>query len=328
MEHRTDIGRKDTIERVDGRKPLLHVEHLGIGRTGVGTANETGTGSDAGRKSEANGGTMRNGGHQPLLRDVSFSVYPGEIVALTGPSGCGKSLTAHAIAGMLEPGIAVTQGYIYYNGEDIVPFHERRWQRLRREDIALLIQQSLSGLNPIRTVRAQLTDTLRLHGRRHLPHEQKEPGHAGAHTAPSFAAPQQAVLQGALPWMRRMISRATELAGGRATQSQEAYLHALLRKVGFADPERILSLYPFELSGGMCQRVLLAAMLSSGPRLFIADEPTTALDVINRDKVLALLQQLREDFDLTILLISHDRQGIGRVADRVLEMRPEGRMHE
>lgn len=76
----------------------------------------------------------------------------------------------------------------------------------------------------------------------------------------------------------------------------------------------------------MCQRVLLAAMLSSGPRLFIADEPTTALDVINRDKVLSLLLQLREDFELTILLISHDRQGMSRVADRVLEMTPEGRM--
>ncbi|WP_068497929.1 ATP-binding cassette domain-containing protein [Paenibacillus kribbensis] len=309
MEDRANIGRKDTIERVDGRKPLLHVEHLEICRTGAGTAI----------------GTIN---HQPLLRDVSFSVYPGEIVALTGPSGCGKSLTAHAIAGMLEPGISVTQGHIYYNGEDIVPFHERRWQRLRREDIALLIQQSLSGLNPIRTVRTQLTDTLRLHGRRQLLQEQKEPGHADAHTAPSFAAPRQAALQGALPWMRRMISRATELAGGRATQPHEAYLHALLSKVGFADPEHILSSYPFELSGGMCQRVLLAAMLSSGPRLFIADEPTTALDVINRDKVLALLQQLRKDFDLTILLISHDRQGMDRVADRVLEMRSEGRMHE
>jgi peptide/nickel transport system ATP-binding protein len=326
VENRTVFDRKEPIERVDGRKPLLHVEHLEIGRIGTGTAVGTGAGSDASRKSEANGETTRNSGHQPLLRDVSFSVYSGEIVALTGPSGCGKSLTAHAIAGMLEPGIAVTQGHIYYNGEDIVPFHERRWQRLRREDIALLIQQSLSGLNPIRTVRTQLTDTLRLHGRHQMPHELKEQGHADA--APSFAAWQQAALQGALPWMRRMISRAAEMAGGRATQSQEAYLHALLSKVGFADPEHILSSYPFELSGGMCQRVLLAAMLSSGPRLFIADEPTTALDVINRDKVLALLQQLREDFDLTILLISHDRQGMGRVADRVLEMGPEGRIHE
>ncbi|MDQ0492466.1 ATP-binding cassette domain-containing protein [Paenibacillus brasilensis] len=326
MEDRTDMGRNDMLERVDGRKSLLHVEHLEIGRTGAGIAIGKGKGSDASRKSEANGETTRNSGHQPLLRDVSFTIYPGEIVALTGPSGCGKSLTAHAIAGMLEPGIGVTKGHIYYNGEDIVPFHERRWQRLRREDIALLIQQSLSGLNPIRTVRTQLTDTLRLHGRRQMPHVQKGAGHANA--APSLAAPRQAALQGPLSRIRQTISRVAEMAGGRAMQSQEAYLHALLSKVGFADPERILSSYPFELSGGMCQRVLLAAMLSSGPRLFIADEPTTALDVINRDKVLALLQQLREDFNLTILLISHDRQGIGRVADRVLEMSPEGRMHE
>lgn len=302
MEDRAPIRCKDTIGRVDGRLPLLHVEHLEICRTGSAICES-----------------------KPLLRDVSFSVYPGEIVALTGASGCGKSLTARAIAGMLEPGIGVTQGHIYYDGEDVVPFHEQRWQWLRREEVALLIQQSLSGLNPIRTVRAQLTDTLRLHRRRQMPYEQQEPSHI--ETARSFSAPRQAVLQGAVSRMRRLMSRAAEMAGGRTTQAQEAYLHALLCKVGFAEPERILSSYPFELSGGMCQRVLLAAMLSSGPRLFIADEPTTALDVINRDKVLALLQQLRQDFDLTILLISHDRRGINRVADRVLKMGPEGRMH-
>ncbi|KZE82418.1 nickel ABC transporter ATP-binding protein [Paenibacillus jamilae] len=300
MEKRPATGRKDTIEQAYMQKPLLHVEHLEICRTGV-------------RTSEG----------KPLLRNVNFSVYAGEIVALTGPSGCGKSLTAHAIAGMLDPGVGVTQGCIYYNGEDIIPFHEQRWQRLRREDIALLIQQSLSGLNPIRTVRAQLTDTIRLHGRR-LVHAQRERGQAGA--APSHTVSQQPQSQGVRSRMRQVLNRATKLAGGRTTPEQEAYLHSLLRKVGFADPEHILSSYPFELSGGMCQRVLLAAMLSSGPRLFIADEPTTALDIINRDKVLALLLQLRTDFDLTILLISHDRQGISRIADRVLEMTPEGRV--
>ncbi|MGR6762973.1 ATP-binding cassette domain-containing protein [Paenibacillus sp. T2-29] len=298
MGERPVTGRKD-IEQAYMQKPLLHVEHLEICRTGVRAS-----GSES----------------KPLLRDVNFSVYPGEIVALTGPSGCGKSLTAHAIAGMLDPGVGVAQGCIYYNGEDIIPFHEQRWQRLRREEIALLIQQSLSGLNPIRTVRAQLTDTLRLNGGR-LMRAQKELGQADA--APSHTASQP---QGVLSRMRLMLNRVTELAGGRTIPGQEAYLCSLLRKVGFADPEHILSSYPFELSGGMCQRVLLAAMLSSGPRLFIADEPTTALDVINRDKVLALLLQLREDFDLTILLISHDRQGISRIADRVLEMTPEGRM--
>ncbi|MDY7990407.1 ABC transporter ATP-binding protein [Paenibacillus polymyxa] len=305
MEDQTALGCKYTIEQVAERKPLLHVEHLEICRTGVGASGS---------------------GSKPLLHDVSFSIYSGEIVALTGPSGCGKSLTAQAIAGMLEPGINVTQGRIYYNGEDILPFQKRRWQRLRREDIALLIQQSLSGLNPIRTVRAQLMDTLRLHGRHWMPHDQMKPGHAGA--APSHNAPQQVHPLGVLPRIRQMLSRATEIARGGATPVREAYLCSLLRKVGFANPEHILSSYPFELSGGMCQRVLLAAMLSSGPSLFIADEPTTALDVINRDKVLALLQQLREDFDLTILLISHDRQGMSRIADRVLEMSPEGRMHQ
>ncbi|OMF49913.1 ATP-binding cassette domain-containing protein [Paenibacillus peoriae] len=305
MEDQIALGCKDTIEQVAGRELLLHVEHLEICRTGVGTSES---------------------GSKPLLSDVSFSIYSGEIVALTGPSGCGKSLTAHAIAGMLEPGIGVTQGHIYYNGEDILPFQEQRWQRLRRDDIALLIQQSLSGLNPIRTVRAQLMDTLRLHGRRRMPHNQAVPEHADA--VPSHTAPQQVHPLGVLPRMRQMLSRATEIARGGVTPVREAYLYSLLRKVGFADPEHILSSYPFELSGGMCQRVLLAAMLSSGPRLFIADEPTTALDVINRDKVLALLQQLREDFDLTILLISHDRQGMSRIADRVLEMSTEGRMHQ
>ncbi|AET58072.1 ABC transporter ATPase [Paenibacillus terrae HPL-003] len=307
-----------------GRKPMLHVEHLEICRigTGAGTRIDTATGAEAGRKPGANGKIMRISGNQPLLRDVSFSVYPGEIVALTGPSGCGKSLTAHAISGMLEPGIGVTQGHMYYNGEDIVPFDERRWQRLRRKDIALLIQQSLSGLNPIRTVRAQLTDTLRLHGRRWMPPEQKEQGNLPR------PVPQQAAPQGVLPRMRQMLSGIAQMTGGWATQAQEDYLCSLLSKVGFADPEHILSSYPFELSGGMCQRVLLATILSSGPRLFIADEPTTALDVINREKVLALFQQLREDFDLTILLISHDRQGVSRVADRVLEMSPEGRIRE
>ncbi|MEE4568017.1 ATP-binding cassette domain-containing protein [Paenibacillus polymyxa] len=304
MGERPVTGRKDTIEQAYMQKPLLHVEHLEICRTGVRAS-----GSES----------------KPLLRDVNFSVYPGEIVALTGPSGCGKSLTAHAIAGMLDPGVGVTQGCIYYNGEDIIPFHEQRWQRLRRGEIALLIQQSLSGLNPIRTVRVQLTDTLRLNGGR-LMHAQKELRQADA--APSHTASQQPQSQGVLSRMRLMLNRVTELAGGRTIPEQEAYLCSLLRKVGFADPEHILSSYPFELSGGMCQRVLLAAMLSSGPRLFIADEPTTALDVINRDKVLALLLQLREDFDFAILLISHDRQGISRIADRVLEMTPEGRMHE
>jgi peptide/nickel transport system ATP-binding protein len=97
-------------------------------------------------------------------------------------------------------------------------------------------------------------------------------------------------------------------------------MYSLLYRVGFLQPEQILSAYPFELSGGMRQRVLLAMVLALEPQILIADEPTTALDAINRIKVLSLLKKLQLDYSLTVLLISHDRKTVNRVADRVVEM--------
>lgn len=208
---------------------------------------------------------------KPIVHDVSFQLYPGEIVALTGPSGCGKSLTAHAIVGLLESGCKVTNGQIYYKDKNIIDYDIKRWQTLRREEIALLIQHSLNGLNPILTVKKQMAETLK----------QKK------------------------KWQKKDMN---------------IYLHSLLNQVGFTDSDYILSSYPFELSGGMCQRILLAMMLSLRPKIFIADEPTTALDVINREKVLTLLKELQQKFELSILLISHDNESINKFADRVIQM--------
>ncbi|WP_332690495.1 ABC transporter ATP-binding protein [Halalkalibacter lacteus] len=208
---------------------------------------------------------------RPVIHDVSFQLYSAETVALTGPSGCGKSVTSQAIVGLLETGFEITSGHILYKEENILYYEDSDWQKLRREEIALLIQDSLNGLNPIRTVKKQMIETIK----------QKK------------------------KWLKKDI---------------ELYLHSLLSQVGFTDPKHILSSYPFELSGGMRQRVLLAMMLSLRPKILIADEPTTALDVINRDKVLSLLKKLQHDFELTILLISHD-QSINRFADRVVQMR-------
>ncbi|USK69851.1 ATP-binding cassette domain-containing protein [Peribacillus asahii] len=205
-----------------------------------------------------------------IVDDVSFQLFRGEMLAITGSSGCGKSLTAHAIVGLLEKGCRVTHGQIIYRNENIIDYDERRLQELRRDEIGLLIQHSLNGLNPIQTVKRQMVETLR--------HKK---------------------------WDKNNI---------------ETSLHSLLNKVGFSNPEHILSLYPFELSGGMRQRVLLAMMLSLQPKIFIADEPTTALDVINREKVLALLKQLQQELKLTILLISHDEKSVKKYADRVVQM--------
>lgn len=98
----------------------------------------------------------------------------------------------------------------------------------------------------------------------------------------------------------------------------------MLTQVGFKEPEEVLDSYPFELSGGMRQRVLLAMMLSLQPKILIADEPTTALDIVNREKILELLKQLQCNLGLTILLISHDENSVNKYADRVVHMNEGG----
>src|SRR5260221_9663986 len=94
----------------------------------------------------------------------------------------------------------------------------------------------------------------------------------------------------------------------------------MLRLVGFADPVKAEHIYPFELSGGLRQRVMIAMALVCRPALLVADEPTTALDVTVQAQILALLSDLRKRFGLALLLISHDLGVIGQVADRVAVM--------
>jgi peptide/nickel transport system ATP-binding protein len=212
---------------------------------------------------------------KPIVQNISFELFAGEMVAITGPSGCGKSVTAHAMVGMLGDQWKVTKGQMVYNDQIINFLDEKEWQRFRRKEISLLIQESLNGLNPIRTVKKQMVETLRL----------------------------------------RQKWKSKEL---------EEYLHSLLYQVGFSHPNLILSSYPFELSGGMRQRILLAMMVSMQPKILIADEPTTALDAINREKVLTLLKRLQKDYQLTILLISHDQQSINKYANRIIQMNAGG----
>ncbi|MGV1757330.1 ATP-binding cassette domain-containing protein [Rhizobium sp. A22-96] len=101
----------------------------------------------------------------------------------------------------------------------------------------------------------------------------------------------------------------------------------ILHKVGLPDPQRIYASYPAALSGGMGQRVMIAAMLINRPRLLIADEPTSALDRELQNQILALLRSLTEEFGMGLLLISHDLQQVSQFADRVMVMRG-GRIEE
>ncbi len=102
-------------------------------------------------------------------------------------------------------------------------------------------------------------------------------------------------------------------------EKEEAYDYAidLLKKVELPDPDRVMESYPFELSGGMAQRVMIAMAISTKPKLLIADEPTTALDVTIQAQILKLLKRLRSELKLTIILITHDLSVVSYMCDRM-----------
>ena len=103
-------------------------------------------------------------------------------------------------------------------------------------------------------------------------------------------------------------------------RAARAHASSMLSKVQLPNPERLIAAYPHQLSGGQRQRVLIAMALSGRPKILIADEPTTALDVTIQAQILALIKELMAEFDLSVMLISHDLGVVATVCDRVAVM--------
>ena len=219
-------------------------------------------------------------GLKPLVTDLSFSLRPGETLAIAGESGSGKSITSLAIMGLLpQPAVRVTGGRILFGGTDLAQLPERRLREIRGNRIAMIFQEPMTSLNPVMTVGAQLMEALQAH-------------------APL----------------------------GRAEARAEAL--AALKAVRISEPERRLSQYPHELSGGIRQRVMIAMAIALKPDLLIADEPTTALDVTVQREVLDLLRALQREMGTAIILITHDMGVVAEMADRVVVMQGGRKVEE
>ncbi|MDQ0209167.1 ABC transporter ATP-binding protein [Alkalicoccobacillus murimartini] len=206
-----------------------------------------------------------------VVNDVSFHVAPGEVVAIVGESGSGKSITSLSIMGLLKSGGEISDGTIYYKGEDILPLSKKKRRKLRGKEMAMIFQEPMSSLNPMQRVSKQIEESLALN---------------------------------------------TDLT------RKERQLRAinLLQQVDIPDAEQVASRYPHQLSGGMRQRVMIAIALASSPKLLIADEPTTALDVTIQAQILALIKELNEAQETGVLFITHDLGVVADIADRVLVM--------
>ena len=213
-----------------------------------------------------------NEGVVPVVDDISFSVYKGEVIGIVGESGCGKSVTSLSVMGLLpHPVGKITGGDIYLNGENLVELSEKQMRKIRGNDIAMIFQEPMTSLNPLFTIGNQLMEAILLH--------------------------------------QKMTKK-------------EAFRKSveMLKLVGLSRAEAIMKEYPYQLSGGMRQRVMIAMALCCSPRLLIADEPTTALDVTIQAQILDLMKSLNQQLGTSILLITHDLGVVAETCQKVIVM--------
>jgi oligopeptide/dipeptide ABC transporter ATP-binding protein len=213
------------------------------------------------------------------VENVSFELFPGEILSLVGESGCGKSVTALSILKLIpSPPGRVVSGEILFDGKDLLKLKEKEMEKVRGNDIAMIFQEPMTSLNPVFTVGDQIMEAILFH---------------------------------------QKVDR--EVARKKAVE--------LLDRVRIPSPEATIDAYPHQLSGGMRQRAMIAMALSCQPKLLIADEPTTALDVTVQAQVLRLLKEIQREMGMAVLLITHDLGVVSEIADRVAVMYA-GRMME
>ncbi|MBJ8340409.1 ABC transporter ATP-binding protein [Antrihabitans sp. YC3-6] len=211
------------------------------------------------------------------VSDVSFEVFPGEVLAIVGESGSGKSVSSRSAMGLLPP-TARVRGLVRLGSNEITSMSERELTAVRGGAISMVFQEPGSALDPLFTVGFQIGEALR------------------AHTGM-----------------------------GRKAAKEKAV--ELLRLVGLPDPEQRVDFYPHELSGGQKQRVVIAIAIACEPKVIIADEPTTALDVTVQAEILELLRDLRDRIGSAIVLITHNMGVVADLADRVVVMK-DGRVVE
>ncbi|EJK85297.1 ABC transporter ATP-binding protein [Rhizobium sp. AP16] len=214
-------------------------------------------------------------GRVQAVRDVSFQIAAGEILALVGESGSGKSVTARALVGLAGSRADVraeAMTLVGHDGQalDLLGLSERSWRQIRGREIGFVLQDALVSLDPLRTVGREVAEPILAH--RLLPRSQ-------------------------------VAERVEELLG----------------RAGIPDPKIRAAQYPHELSGGLRQRALIASALAAQPRLLIADEPTTALDVTVQRQVLAVFKELAQAGH-AVLIITHDLAVAAQLADRVVVM--------
>ncbi len=231
---------------------------------------------------------------------VTFDVPVGKTVGVVGESGCGKSVMSLSLMQLLQrPQGQIVNGEIRFNmgdkAYDIAKTPTEKMYQIRGNQISMIFQEPMTSLNPVFRIGAQVDEVIQLHSRdlfRNTELFDESHGRLKKH--------------GKLSEDRMKVIKARTIE--------------MLDMVGIANPEGVYRMYPHELSGGMRQRVMIAMALACEPRLIIADEPTTALDVTIQAQILDLLRHLKDRINSSIMIITHDLGVIAEMADYVVVM--------
>ncbi len=205
------------------------------------------------------------------LSEVSLSIASNEILCVVGESGSGKSMMANAIMRLLPNDVAIDGGRMMFEGRDLCAATPTEMRAVRGAGIAMIFQEPMTALNPLRTIGDQIGEMFSIH---------------------------------------------TDLSKADI----KAKVLALLTDVRIPDPNAAAKAYPHELSGGQRQRAMIAMALALDPKLLIADEPTTALDVTTQTQILKLIRDLQQRRKTAVLFITHDFGVVADIADRVVVM--------
>ncbi len=276
------------------------------------------------------------------LEGVNLEVKKGDVFGIVGETGCGKSVTSYSLMQLLPRTAEIIGGEITLDGEEITEASDSRIRQIRGGEIGMIFQDPLSALNPVMKIKDQISEVIRLHQREELEKRTQEID-SGTERNQSilwfliFASiislfsflkfedsfedtfAKLLFLSSIIGYVLLPEAESNSYRARNAVAEMEMVVDSL-KQVRLPNPLQAANSYPHELSGGMQQRVMIAMALAGRPRLLIADEPTTALDVTIQSQILDLLKKLQKETGMTIVMITHDLGVVAEVCNRVAVM--------
>jgi len=262
------------------------------------------------------------------LEGVNLYLKKGETLGVVGETGCGKTMTGLSILSLIPPPGRIEGGKVLFQtGDktlDLLSQDDATLRNVRGKDISMIFQEPSSALDPVYTVGDQIAEALLLHRKKELCERvlaqiERERGKKGKRELEKKVYKKMLKNPDALSL--KVFSKIPIIGRYRRLKKEvRKEVVNILREMEMADPERVVDMYPHELSGGMQQRIVIGIALACNPTVLIADEPTTSLDVTVQAQILDLIRRLKKKFGSSVVYITHDMGVIAELCDRVAVM--------